>query len=25
MIFALAAYHFRYCPVCGTQLLPKPT
>lgn len=25
MMFALATYHFRYCPVCGTQLLPKPT
>lgn len=22
MVFALAAYHFRYCPLCGIQLHP---
>lgn len=22
MVFALAAYHFRYCPLCGLQLHP---
>jgi hypothetical protein len=25
MVFALAAYHFRYCPMCGAQIFPVVT